>query len=141
MATDVASRAARIFAPGIDIEPDASTMTISAAGAVAGRLPPPVAVTVTIALTSSPPAGRNSFWKVSALNRVMSQPSFAGDVDDGDGHVVAAAGRKCVVDERLRGGQRRAAGTEVAQLARRADVPRQPIGAEHDATARRDVER
>ncbi len=32
-------------------------------------VPPPVAVTVTIALTSRPPSGRNSFWYASTENR------------------------------------------------------------------------
>ena len=63
IAVAAACRAAAIVAG--PIEPDVSTMMISPA--VPLPVPPatepaPVHVTVTIALTSVPPSGRNSFW-------------------------------------------------------------------------------
>jgi hypothetical protein len=64
IAAAVARRAACSFDSGCFIDPEQSTMMISAA---AGDLPPParlppVAVTVTIALTSLDRRGRYSFW-------------------------------------------------------------------------------
>ena len=46
------------------IEPEVSTMTISPASPlpVCPARPAPVHAIVTIALTSVPPSGRNSFW-------------------------------------------------------------------------------
>src|SRR3954447_4378591 len=38
------------------------------AAAALPTVPPPVAVTVTMALTSRPPSGRNSFWYTSTEN-------------------------------------------------------------------------
>jgi hypothetical protein len=50
------------FADGKTIEPDVSTMMISAAAPVEAPSSPPRAVTVTTALTSPAPVGRKSFW-------------------------------------------------------------------------------
>jgi len=46
------------------IEPEVSTITISPASPLPVRpaAPAPLQVMVTIALTSVPPSGRNSFW-------------------------------------------------------------------------------
>jgi hypothetical protein len=46
------------------IDPDVSTMTISPASPWPAwpAAPAPVQVTVTMACTSVPPSGRNSFW-------------------------------------------------------------------------------
>ncbi len=52
-----------MFRPGTAIDPDVSTITITAdrtGRSTARRLP--VAVTVTIALTSVAPSARYSFW-------------------------------------------------------------------------------
>ena len=64
IAAHVAALAALMFCPGTAIDPDVSTITITAActGPSTARAPLPVAVTVTIALTSVAPSARNSFW-------------------------------------------------------------------------------
>ena len=61
---------------GLAIEPEQSIMMTSAAvGAAVDRAgPAPVAVTVTTASTTVPPAGRYWFWKTSAWNSVMDSP-------------------------------------------------------------------
>lgn len=72
-AAAVASRAPRIFSGGYSMEPEQSTMITTAAvpwAAVARvAVAPPVEVTVTMAWTSRPPCGRNSFWYTSTLKR------------------------------------------------------------------------
>ncbi len=62
MAAAAATRAALILSPAID--PEVSMMTISAASPSDPRpaSPAPAQVTVTMACTSVPPSGRNSFW-------------------------------------------------------------------------------
>ena len=62
MAADAAILADSIFVR--PIEPDVSTMMISPACPPAPRpaSPAPLQVTVTMAFTSVPPSGRNSFW-------------------------------------------------------------------------------
>lgn len=61
------------------IEPDVSIMMISATPPVAVRAEPTsLPVTVTIACTSVPPAGRNSFWKTSAVKTATLNPSSVG---------------------------------------------------------------
>src|SRR5260370_41870175 len=68
-AAAVACRAAAIFVAGAFIDPEQSMMMISAAlaaGAAAASIAPDD-VTVTIALTSRPWSGRNSFWKISTV--------------------------------------------------------------------------
>ena len=67
IAACVASRAAMSFVRGTPIEPDVSTITISAASGCPAAAPPavpadPLELTVTIALTSEPSSGRYSFW-------------------------------------------------------------------------------
>jgi hypothetical protein len=64
IAAEVACLAALSFPDGLTIEPEASTMTTSAAviGAAAATGPASVAVTVTTASTSLAPSARNSFW-------------------------------------------------------------------------------
>ena len=57
----VACLAARILPGGIDIDPDVSTITISAAPTDSAGAEP-TAVTVTTALTSEAPTARYSFW-------------------------------------------------------------------------------
>ena len=58
----VACLAARILPGGMDIDPDVSTITISAAPTGSAGAEPPTAVTVTTALTSVAPTARYSFW-------------------------------------------------------------------------------
>ena len=63
MAAAVAVLAACSLPRGDDIDPDTSTITISAAAADAPDTSPvPSAVTVTTALTSEAPSGKYSFW-------------------------------------------------------------------------------
>ena len=62
-AAAVAARASAILVRGLPIDPEQSMMMISApatSSAATGTLSPDV--TVMTALTSWPPAGRNSFW-------------------------------------------------------------------------------
>src|SRR5215470_1038855 len=72
----VAARASAILVCGDLIDPEQSMMMISAtpppaSAAGASDLPPadpvPAEVTVTMALTSSPPSGRYSFWETSTV--------------------------------------------------------------------------
>jgi hypothetical protein len=67
---EVASRAWAIFSDGMAIDPEQSTMMISAAPAAAAGLSAveQADVTDTMALTSRTPAGRYSFWKTSTVN-------------------------------------------------------------------------
>ena len=73
-AADVAARAARILSGGKSIDPEQSTMMISAlpsALSCAGGAPSvgsASAVTVTTALTSRPPTGRYGFWSICTVN-------------------------------------------------------------------------
>jgi hypothetical protein len=62
IAATAACCAARMLTSPID--PDVSTMTISPASPspACPAAPAPVQVTVTMACTSVPPSGRNSFW-------------------------------------------------------------------------------
>jgi hypothetical protein len=64
MAVMVAFFASEILVTGLAIEPEQSTMTTCAAlgGVAPARSPEPLAVTVTTASTTVPPAGRYWFW-------------------------------------------------------------------------------
>jgi hypothetical protein len=61
-AAAVAARASAILVRGLPIDPEQSTMMISALSASAAGPAVPADVTVTTALTSRPPSGRYSFW-------------------------------------------------------------------------------
>ncbi len=71
IATLVASRADSSLWAGAPIEPDVSTITISAASRWLVSPAAPSEVTVKIALTSEPPSGRYSFWSHSVVKALM----------------------------------------------------------------------
>src|SRR5215472_11950697 len=76
-AATVAARALTILLSGKLIDPERSTMTISALPTAGpGSSPVWSAVTVTIALTSRPPVGRYGLWSMSTVN--PSRPVMAG---------------------------------------------------------------
>ena len=78
MAVAAARRAARILVPGTSMEPLVSTISTTAFSAPApdgARRAASSPVTVTTALTSVAPSGRNSFWYTDAeklMRRVLS---------------------------------------------------------------------
>ena len=73
------------------IEPEVSTMTISPASPdpVWPAAPAPEQSIVTMAFTSVPPSGRNSFWYTAAVNSAMINSSFVPG--QGHGDIVLAA--------------------------------------------------
>src|SRR6516225_3355305 len=67
-AAAAAARASTILLRGVLIDLEQSTMMISAELDAAAGPSASAEVTVTMALTSCPPAGRYSFWKTSTVN-------------------------------------------------------------------------
>ncbi len=81
MAVAAARRAARILVPGTSIEPLVSTISTTALSVVPGPAAASSPVTVTTALTSVAPSGRNSFWYTDAeklMRRVLSRRDGEG---------------------------------------------------------------
>jgi hypothetical protein len=66
-----ARRAARIFASGIPMDPDVSTIRMTALSWEAAVGSPPSEATVITALTSVASVGRYSFWKAVRSNDGM----------------------------------------------------------------------
>src|SRR5262249_43995192 len=126
------------------IEPDVSTTTSSAARALPLSSSPD-AVTVTTALTSAAPVGRNSFWYVSALNVFMVVPSVEPHVDDGDRDVVVPAGADRRIGEPTRDRERAGRGRQLpdqpGQVGRPRRVVPETVGAEHQQTGSRRAKR
>ena len=112
IAAQVASLAASMFRPGTAIDPDVSTITITAdrtGRSTARRLP--VAVTVTIALTSVAPSGE-------VLVLVGLRRRRWSSVDHHRRDVVVAAALERDLGERARDGRRRCLGRQVLEQAR-----------------------
>src|SRR5215467_2199529 len=123
-AAAVAARACSILVRGDLIDPEQSMMMISAPPELVVVAARPVSgdVTVMMASTSSPPAGRYSFWEISTVKSLIGR-FLLGVGWDGrrgssarsgrerkrgqdHGHVVHTAGVDGELDQRLRGAER-----------------------------------